>query len=139
MVTRTGPNTLSASLLEITVQWADDAPPVVARLDRRHARQLIARLAFADPDALESAVADAASEPVRLLLGVQAYCRHLLDHGGRLALTDREGDLWLIPVRSARAIGVRLVSVSTAEDSSTAAVELRSAFCSPSSEASRPC
>lgn len=139
MVTTTETNAPAAPLLEISLHWPDDRLPVVALVDERGAKRLVARLAFADPDRLEAAIAGASSEPARLLLGVLAYCRHLLDRGGCLALVDVRGARLVLPARSVRAIDVRLVAPRSRARTSHDPVGLRSAFCPGPSQEPEPC
>jgi hypothetical protein len=128
MITRTERDVPSGAHLELRLHWADGQPPIVARIDQRQARALIARLAFAAPDELEAAVAGTPSESAQLLLGLGALWRHLLEQDGSLAVADVEGALWSIPARHVRAIRLRLVRAAAEARPTTGALDLRRAF-----------
>ncbi len=128
MITRTRRDVPAGSQLEVNIHWAAGQPPVVTRLDQRGARELIARLAFAAPDALEDAVAGVESEAAMLVLGLQAYCRHVREQDGDLAVADVEGALWTIPACRVRAIRLRLVPAAADACATAEAADLRRAF-----------
>ena len=84
--------------------------PVTGRLDLAQARELIGRLSLMDPDDAGVAAAMKGTDPKRLLLGLQAFYRLLLERGGCVAIAAADGSLWTIPARAVDAITVRLVT-----------------------------
>lgn len=117
----------SAPQLEIRVHRAAGRTPVTARLDLGQARELIGRLSLLDPEDAGVAAAMQGHDPARLLLGLQAFYRIVLERGGCVAIADTEGGLWTIPARSVEAVHVRLV-VDTARSTGPDPVSLQRAF-----------
>jgi len=104
-----------APQLEVSVYRASSEEPVVARLELAQARELIGRLSLMAPDDPVVSAAMKGTDATRLLLGLQAFHRIVLERDGCIALADVEGALWTIPARSVEAIRVGLVTgVATA-------------------------
>ena len=84
--------------------------PVTGRLELSQARELIGRLSLVDPRDSTVAAAMKGTDPSRLLLGLQAFYRLVLERDGCVALAAADGSLWTIPARAVDAINVRLVT-----------------------------
>lgn len=128
MATATRSHSTIAPQLEISVHWSRGETPVVARLELSQARELVARLSLLDPD--DSGVAEAmrGESPARLLLGLQAFYRVVLERDGCVALGDAEGRLWTIPARSVNAVTVQLTAGAARSATAPDPVSLRRAF-----------
>lgn len=124
-----------APQLEVSVHWAAHEPPVVARLDLAEARELVDRLSLADPDDAGVAEAMTGDHPARLLLGLQAFYRIVLERDGCVALGDAEGRLWTIPARSVNAVTVQLTAGVVRSTTAPDPVSLQRAFASPEDRA----
>jgi len=128
MATSTNGHHTIAPQLEVRVYWTSAEAPVTARLELAQARELIGRLALMAPDDTGLAAAMKGAEASRLLLGLQAFHRILLERDGCIALEDVEGGLWTIPARSVNAINVRLVTGVSRGRSELDPVALQRAF-----------
>ncbi len=128
MATRTDSHHTIAPQLEVSVHRAAAEAPVTARLELAQARELIGRLSLMAPEDTALAAAMKGTEASRLLLGLQAFHRIVLERDGCIALADVEGGLWTIPARSVSAIRVRLVTGVTRRHSEPAPGALRRPF-----------
>lgn len=130
MATPARPNGTIAPRLEVSVHWDSGKPPVVARLDLAEARELVDRLSLLDPEDAGVAEAMKGDHPTRLLLGLQAFYRIVLERDGCVALGDAEGRLWTIPARSVKAVTVQLTAGAVRSATAPDPVSLPQAFSS---------
>ena len=101
------PQTITPQL-EVSVHWTSGEAPVVARLELAQARELIGRLSLMTPTDPAVTAAMKGTDASRLVLGLQAFHRIVLERDGCIALADVDGGVWTIPARSVNAIRVRL-------------------------------
>lgn len=99
-----------APQLEVSVYRKACHDPVVSRLELTQAGELIDRLAVMVPDDPIVSAAMRGTDTSRLVLGLQAFHRIMLEREGSIALADVDGALWTIPASSVAAISVRLVT-----------------------------
>ena len=130
MATRTDRPQTIAPQLEVSVHWASSETPVVARLELAQARELIGRLSLMTPEDPAVIAAMQGTDASRLLLGLQAFHRIVLNRDGCIALADVDGGVWTIPARSVDAIRVRLVAGITQAGRAPDPVALQRAFAS---------
>ena len=94
---------------EIEVHWSDRSPAVIARIATPQARELISQLERLAPGEMARLPDRDQADPARLLFGLQAFYRLVLQRDGCIALAGTDGGLWTIPARVVQGVRVRLV------------------------------
>ena len=114
--------------LEVSVYRKACPDPVVSRLELTQARELLDQLAVKVPDDPIVSAAMRGPDSTRLVLGLQAFHRIVLEREGSIALADVDGALWTIPSSSVAAISVRLVTAVVRSRGAPDPVALNRAF-----------
>lgn len=117
-----------APQLEVSVYRRSCPDPVVSRLELAQADELIERLSRMVPDDPIVSAAMRGTDTSRLVLGLQAFHRIVLEREGSIALADVDGALWTIPASSVAAVCVRLVTGVVQSSGAPDPVALNRAF-----------